>query len=165
VRDSSVQVSGGAQVVAANSTDGTFQVDVPLTLNRLNRLFLTTIVFKGNESIRSAPRPVEVTQDETPPNLFIDFPANGASLALDSITVAGRVSDPLSGFLGLAVTVNGLPAAVDIGIGTNGTFERTPMPLALGANLLTARAVDDAGNQIERQVTITRLPAEGARLE
>ncbi len=164
-RDTMVEVTGGAETVTVSSTDGAFDITVPLTPNRLNRLFVTAIVFQANKAVRSAPQPVEVTEDETPPNLAIDFPAGGASLTLETITVAGRVSDLLSGFMGLTVTVNGLPAAVDIGIGTNGTFERGAMPLALGENVLTARATDATGNQSTRSVTITRLPAEGARLD
>jgi hypothetical protein len=115
-------------------------------------------------NVRSAPAMVAVTQDETPPSLHIDFPADGATLTTETATVAGRVADLLSGFMGLDVDVNGAPANVAIGIGTNGTFERSGIPLVIGSNVITAKATDAVGNSVTRSITLKRVAPTGARM-
>ncbi len=77
------------------------------------------------------------------------------------IAVTGRVSDVLSGFMGLSVTVNGQPATVAVGIGTNGTFERQNVLLALGANTITATATDEVGNATTKTIMVTRIDVTG----
>jgi hypothetical protein len=128
------------------------EIDAPLSPNRINALRVTTISTTGQ---RSAPSSLTVIHDERPPSLFIDFPANGAEVTTPIIDVAGRVGDQLSGFAGLSVTVNGVDAAVDPGIGTNGTFLASPVPLTVGLNTISAVATDALGNMRTRQIEIT----------
>jgi hypothetical protein len=156
-----LNVTGGlakAEVVVGPT--GVFSLDVDLIQNSLNRFFFTG---KQN-STQSATSPLEIVQDLEPPDVFIDFPADGAEVTSASIAVAGRVSDMLSGFMGLEVLVNGVAAEVDVGIGTNGTFERTGVPLANGENQITATAMDILGNQSSHSITVTRVPATGATM-
>ena len=80
--------------------------DEKLRENRTNLLFFASVSEAG---VRGASASTIITQDSEPPGLFIDFPADGADLTTEATDVAGRVSDMLSGFMGLTVTVNGKP--------------------------------------------------------
>lgn len=152
--DSTVEISGPASTFTVSTDAGRFTAEVPLAINQLNQLYFTTITSEG---ARSAPASARITQDSRPPSLFIDFPANGSEITTEDVDVGGRVSDILSGFMGLSVSVNGAPAEVDIGIGTNGTFLRAAVPLAVGSNEINATATDQLGNSVTKQVTITRV--------
>ncbi|HEY3242586.1 MAG TPA: hypothetical protein VGM03_04465, partial [Phycisphaerae bacterium] len=113
-----VQVTGGLQTMTVPAGSGcNYSVAVQVQPNSVTQLFVTGIYGTG---IPSAPTVVSVVHDMQPPTLFIDFPADGAQITTPTIDVAGRVSDMLSGFAGLAVTVNDVPAQVNIGVGTNG---------------------------------------------
>ncbi len=162
-----VKVTGGLSPLVARTMsgpDGAFAVEVELFANRLNRLFAAVEDAAGRSS---APATVEVIQDLQPPFVYADEPADGATVFADRVAVTGRVSDMLSGFQGLAVTVNGAPAAAAIGIGTNGTFERQDVPLALGENTVTVVATDAVGNSAARELRILREepPLGSDRLE
>lgn len=157
-----VEVTGAGGFATANTDSaGNFSVSVPLYDNRPNRLFVSAV---DDLLHRSAPAPLVVIQDGKAPALFIDFPEDGAELYADTVDVAGRAGDMLSGFVGLEVLVNGEAAETDPGIGTNGTFLRTGVPLALGENVIAASATDQAGNTVAAQITITRLPLDGPRI-
>ena len=129
----------------------------PLQANRLNQLFVTTF----NPAGRSAPVPAAVLQDAQPPSLFIDFPKNGDELTNVAIVISGRVGDMLSGFQGLSVSVNGQSATVNVGIGNNGTFERSAVPLAMGPNVINATAIDINGNTMSIP-SIPSIESQGA---
>ncbi len=149
-----VRVSGPGGSVEADVIGGAFSATAPLARNRANHIFITPVTSSGVEGV---PVSINVTQDSNPPELFIDFPPDGSDLTTDAIDVAGRVSDQLTGFMGLTVAVNGVNAIVDVGIGTNGTFERQAVPLQPGANTITAVATDELGNSAERSITISRV--------
>ncbi|HEY3242237.1 MAG TPA: hypothetical protein VGM03_02710, partial [Phycisphaerae bacterium] len=94
-------------------------------------------------------------------------PADGAQITTPTIDVAGRVSDMLSGFAGLAVTVNDVPAQVNIGVGTNGTFFAPAVPLMPGPNTIMASAADGVGNTTTAFITVTRvtIPPDAAQIQ
>lgn len=163
---SSITVEGGSAPVTTTAGTGPnnrFAALVNLIPNRRNRLHVTETA----GTVRLPTVTVDVVQDSTPPDLHIDFPASGAQVTQDRVTIAGRVGDVLSGFMGLQVTVNGLPATVNVGIGTNGTFERRDIPLAgIGVpTVLQVTATDEVGNQRNAQITVTQIQATGPRLE
>ncbi len=149
-----VEVSGPAGVSETTVVGRRFSAEVPLVENHVNRIFFTAINPQGT---RSAPIATAITHDAKPPSLFIDFPADGAEITTEVTDVAGRVGDLLGGFMGLTVTVNGVNAIVDVGIGNNGTFFRPSVPLALGDNAIIAVATDVLGNTRERQINVTRV--------
>ncbi len=150
-----LEVAGLTTVQAITlPSDGTFTVLVALSPNRANQIFFTGINATG---ARSAPATATVIQDEQAPSLQIQFPGDLAEITTPSTDVAGIVGDLLSGFDGLDVTVNGATAEVDIGIGTNGTFFLPALPLALGANTISASATDILGNTVTRNITVTRV--------
>jgi hypothetical protein len=162
--DSNVRVDGGATpATGAADATGSFAIDVELFADRLNRLFAVASDREGRTSPASV---LEVIQDGQPPELFVDEPLDGAVLYEATTVVAGRVADTLSGFRGFAVAVNGEPADVIIGIGTNGTFERGNVPLALGSNSIVVEAMDVVGNRSTKTVTVRResLPTDQPRI-
>ena len=156
-----IRVEGGGAYVT-NIVDGTgaFELTVPLNPNRLNRLFVSAVDDAGETS---APAPVDILQDSTAPDLFIDFPSSNAVLTTGTTLVAGRVGDALSGFLGMNVAINGQLAQVDVGIGPNGTFQRS-VPLVIGANTIEVVATDRLGNGVTRRISVTREVPAGPRL-
>ena len=70
--------------------------------------------------------------DSQPPNSANSIPRwTTRNVTTETTDVAGNCqSDMLSGFDGLDVTVNGIAAEVDIGIGTNGTFFTPSVPFS-----------------------------------
>ncbi len=152
---STIEVRAPSGDLTVAVVDGSFSVNVPLEPNRNNPIFLTAVSPSGE---RSAPLALDIIQDQQAPDLFIDFPTDGATVSTATTDVAGRIGDLLSGFMGLAVTVNGVPATIDIGIGTNGTFFLSNVPLSLGVpTLVEAIATDELGNQATQQISVTRV--------
>jgi hypothetical protein len=147
---------GGDGTVSV-AADGSFTATVPLGSNRVNLIFFTA----KDATTTSATTTTAVTQDSQPPEIHIDFPLNDAELTVTKIDVAGRVSDLLSGFMGLEVEVNGVPAVVDVGIGTNGTFVAGDVPLTEDSEtILTATAVDELGNVATTFIKVTHVTIE-----
>jgi alpha-tubulin suppressor-like RCC1 family protein len=164
-----IQITGGHFAVFANSdSNGLFSAEVQLRPNQVNAIFVTA---SSSNFVAGIPQPLRVLQDSQPPNLFIDFPTNGATLYTDTTVVAGRVGDSLSGYQGLVVWTRStasedeLPAVVDVGIGNNGTYERSKVPLALGTNDITVTATDTHGNLTARVIRVFRGQLTGSRLQ
>ncbi|MBI3818035.1 MAG: carboxypeptidase regulatory-like domain-containing protein [Planctomycetes bacterium] len=130
---------------AIAGTNKTFTIPVDLQPNVLNKFFLTEQLSVG---IDLPPVPAGIVQDSQPPVLFVDFPLEGTILAEPTTPVAGRVSDVLSGYQGLTVTVNGIQATVNVGIGTNATFlaENVPLNTDGTPTIIIATATDAVGN-------------------
>ncbi|MFN0058337.1 MAG: hypothetical protein ACKVX7_07750 [Planctomycetota bacterium] len=140
-----------------------FSHAVTLESNSVNLIHVRSLNAIGQAS---APVTAIVIHDAQPPNLHFDLPVAGSTVYADAIDVTGRVSDMLSGFVGLVVyvLVNGVyyPALVEEGIGTNGTFFVGPVPLELGINTITASAQDAVGNMTTVQTTVTRIAFDTA---
>src|SRR5579859_3575654 len=90
---------------------------------------------------------VTVSLDKTPPTLSITSPANGATVSSSSAAVTGTVTDALSGVS--TVTCNGAPAVVQ-----SGSFNCS-ITLSAGANTITAKAFDVAGNTSSATENVT----------
>ena len=159
-----VEVSGPTGLAVAPVVADAFALAVSLAPNQLNVLHA---VASSALAGKSAATTAMVIQDGQPPKVFIDYPPDGlvietgtaAGLAVD---VAGRVSDVLSGFAGLTVEVNGVAAAVDVGIGTNGTFFAPGVPLAAeSATVLLAVARDALANEATASVSVQHVLATG----
>ena len=176
-----IRVEGGAALATNRvGADGAFLVSVPLSTNRINRLFVTAVNPQGNTSPGV---PIEILQDSQPPTLHVDFPTNRMSFTTANTLVAGRVGDSLSGYAGLSVWVHASPAegnpplastsfppnspfqaTVDVGIGPNGTYERADVPLVEGTNIVSVVAMDALGNRTVRRAEVIRRPLVGPRL-
>ena len=90
--------------------------------------------------------PVLYVLDTTSPQIAITSPADGEVVTSLEVVVNGTVTDPHL----LGVTVNGVEATLDE---TAGTFLAV-VPLADGANTLTAVATDRAGHTAQAVVTV-----------
>jgi hypothetical protein len=102
---------------------------------------------------------VNVVRDLTAPRLSIDYPRDGSAVFDSAITVSGLVNDIVAGTVNAAqakVTVNGLPARV-----ANRSFVVDGVPLAPGANTLTAVAVDESGNTGRASVMVRLVSQAG----
>lgn len=151
-----VRIEGPAQTLEVTTGgDRTFSTTLDLAPNQLNSIFIAELEL-------GVPGPqvgVSVIQDSLGPNLFIDFPANLAQISTQTTDVAGRVGDMLSGFMGLSVSVNGVPAIVDVGVGNNGTFLARNVPLTMGgATTLTAIGKDALNNTTTRSISVSFQP-------
>ncbi len=87
--------------------------------------------------------------DATGPTLTLAGPAEGSAQTADQIAVGGTVSDP-SGIVSL--TVNGAPLSTT----AIGGFS-TSIAASIGANTVTVRALDGAGNSASAIRTLTRV--------
>lgn len=148
------------QVVVASVSAPRFEFaqSIALIPNSRNLIHVRAINAQG---LVSAPTTLTVIQDSQPPELFVDNPVDGGTTFDAEVDLAGRVSDMLSGFMGMIVTfnVNGGPlqiAAVTEGIGTNGTFFAGGVDLAMGPNTIEVNAQDAVGNGVTIQVVIER---------
>ncbi|QDU66737.1 hypothetical protein [Engelhardtia mirabilis] len=150
---SAVTVQGGAsEASVVAGTDRSFSVNVPLVADRRNALFLreTTPTGEGLPAV-----PLEVVQDGTPPRVAIEFPADGATLTSSTTAVSGRVGDLLSGFAGLSVTVDGVPAVVDRGFGSDGSFWLDGVVLdPFAPTQIEVVATDAVGNESTTSATV-----------
>ena len=152
----SVTVNG----VEATLSDTSFTAALSLA-EGTNRLVATAYADGG----RSASDSISVRLDTDPPLVVIETPRDGDRLVNATVTVAGTVNDIIPGATvnddDVTVTVNGLPAAV-----LNRSFITPDLPLALGANTLTAVAIDRVGNTGSATIEVAREPElPGIRLE
>jgi hypothetical protein len=148
--------SDGGTIMTQAAADRSFHALVHLVPNRVNDVFVREVEPSGELGAVVA---VSVIQDMEPPSVFIDFPLPDADLTGTTTDVAGRVGDRLSGFEGLQVVVNGITAAVDIGIGNNGTFFVSDVPVTPNVpTILQATAMDVLGNTNVAEVTVLVTP-------
>lgn len=99
-----------------------------------------------NDGISSASFKIDLTN----PSVAITSPANGATTIAASVNVSGTASDTPSGIA--SVTVNGAAATY-----AAGSWSRSGVTLACGANTITATATDVASRTSTDSVTVTRL--------
>lgn len=161
---SQIDVQGGTAPVTTTLEEKArnFDLEVPLHANRLNRLLLLERFAAGGSSPGLI---VEVIQDGEAPTLTIDYPTSGATLGSETVTVVGKVGDCLSGEFGLEVSVDGRPAQVDVGTGSNGSYLSTAISLQAGTRRsIQVVAKDAAGNATERSIEVERAPDTGFRL-
>ncbi len=113
-----------------------------------NYLNINTGKITGNASTTPPP-------DTTLPTVAITSPANNSTTTSSLITVSGTASDPGTSPSGIAqVTVNNAPATFNV---ANGTWTIANVALAPGANTITARATDNAGNlSTPQSITVAR---------
>jgi RHS repeat-associated protein len=107
---------------------------------------------KGNVSETPPP-------DTTPPSVVIISPEDNSTTTASSITVSGTALDTGANPSNIAhVYVNNTEAVYNA---STGQWTLANFALSLGSNTVTARAVDNAGNESSVQVTVTRqLPVD-----
>ncbi len=162
-----ILIQNGMNIATVTADQGAamtgFSASVALTQNAPNQIFVYEVDGNGAQS---PPAVLEVVQDQQPPNISITFPPAGSTLSTPSTIVTGTVGDLLSGFMGLDVTVEGVPANVHVGVGTNGTFDIPNVPLVTGGpTILQATATDAAGNSQTVSITVQFEAPVGIHLE
>lgn len=115
-----VTTEGNAQAIPGSATDGS-----------------------GNTAVKT----VTVNLDKTGPVLTITSPANGTVVATPTLTLAGTVTDPVSGVS--SFTCNGQTATI------NGSDFSCNLALVPGPNAITVQATDVAGNTSTANLTVT----------
>nr|MBA2702657.1 PKD domain-containing protein [Blastocatellia bacterium] len=107
--------------------------------------------------------------DTAAPAIAITSPADHSTTTATQTNVNGTASDLGAGASGVAhVYVNNSEAAYN---SSDGTWTISNVALALGANQLSARAIDQAGNEAIASITVTResptnqAPTVGAGLD
>ncbi|HKX27420.1 MAG TPA: beta-propeller fold lactonase family protein [Blastocatellia bacterium] len=115
---------------------------VSVTTETSGRVVTGTAVDKAGNTATTS---VTVKLDKTQPNLTVTSPANNSEVITPTVTIAGTVSDALSGVAG--VTCNSTAASIS---GSNFTCD---VSLTRGSNTITIVATDVAGNT--RQATRT----------
>lgn len=133
----------GVQVIGpSNFSQNVVEVDVTVTLQPANTI---------DVQVRGKPGGVLTVEivgvDNVPPVISITSPANGATVSTSSVSVTGTASDALSGVA--AVTCNGAPATVQ-----SGSFSCS-VALTAGANVITVKATDAAGNNSTATESVT----------
>ncbi len=154
-----IEINGPMGVSTFDVDASPLMLDIDLAENQVNQLIFTAISGCGE---RSTPTVIEVINDQQPPDLYVDFPVladgEGTVVYAPNTDLQGRVGDLLSGFEGLDVHVTSdagldMDAAVNIGIGTNGTW------FISGADLL------EIGRKTEFVVTATDAAGNTSRID
>ena len=132
--------------------------DIPLQENTVNNVYFTASLC----NVDSAPTQLMIIQDVSPPQVSTQVPAEGAEILTTTTEVLGTVSDLLSGAQTITVTVDGIDASVNEGLGTTGTFLALGIPLGIGVNTIEVVATDFLGNSVSQLRTVTRIvPSPG----
>lgn len=171
--DSAITVSGTAVDEGINAS-GTRRVTVngqPATYDAVTHQWslanvalavganTITVVAEDNATpSNSSQVVVHVTRNEVPPpTISISTPANNSATSNTSISIAGiaTANGPTSNRI-VQVTVNGQPASYDA---ASGIWTLTNFALILGANTITAKAIDAAGKEAIAQIIVTRNQA------
>jgi RHS repeat-associated protein len=165
--DSAISVSGTAQSsvgvagVSVNNQPATYNSatntwtisNIALALGS-NTITAKVIDNSGTEVVKQ----ITVTRlqpvvDTVPPVIAISTPANNSATQSQTITVSGTASDTGANASGLAnVSVNNQPATLN----ANGAWTISGIALNAGANTITAKVTDNAGNIANTTVTVTQ---------
>ena len=96
----------------------------------------------------SAVSPAVVVTVGAPPTLTVQAPLDGAMVNDDNVLVRGTVTAPANS----AASVNGIVARLD----ASGSFQANGVPLAPGANVITATLATLAGYSTSQSITVNR---------
>src|SRR2546425_593115 len=159
--DGNSRVSRATASLTLNGIDVLSQSDLNQNVASLDRV--VTLAANNVLEVRVASDPGSyliinigglVPSDITPPTISITSPASNSSTEASQITVSGTASDNGANASGVAhVYVNGIEASYN---SANGTWSISNVVLNIGANQITARAVDQAGNEATMSITVTR---------
>jgi hypothetical protein len=144
--------------IPAAVSNGVFSASIPLAEGP-NILTATATSPSGSVGTAS----IQVNLDTTPPHVTITSPTDQFVTSSSTFSIAGNVNDIVVGTINsqqVHVTVNGVAAQVG-----NRTFLAPSIPLSLGANVIQAVAVDQAGNSATTQITVTRQAPQPGQIQ
>lgn len=155
ITTASVQVAGKTLTVDAT---GMYSVDLPVgaygvtaVAGGFTTATLSRMVVAGQVTWGSVGLNPTGTADTQPPQLELASPANGATVGMAQVTLAGTASDAQGTVASLTLSVNGA-AAQPVAL-TQGAFSQA-VHLEPGANLLQFHAADDHGNATTLDVAL-----------
>ncbi len=134
----------GASQETVVDKDGNFSFQNLSLKDGANTFSAVTVDSASNISQRTLPH--IITYDSKPPDLSIDSPSDGSKffgLTQRQINIQGSTEASAS------VTINDRIVSLDGG----GHFQY-PVTLNSGDNIFTVKSVDQAGNSIEKQITL-----------
>jgi hypothetical protein len=143
ISDDSQVASVSVNGIQASLVNGAFQVPVTL-VDGFNEIEVDAFDTAGNLGLATR----SVTLDRTPPQLLVKAPVAGQLVNQGEVRVSGQATD--DGALA-EVTVQGNAVAVVDGLFT------TSVPVTSGANVISFRAVDRAGNETVVSVSVNRF--------
>jgi hypothetical protein len=125
-----------------------FTVDLAAATEGAQTLRAFAYERKQQAGRRGESSPLELIVDRTPPELELTAPQADIFVREPRVTLAGTASDALSGLASLVCAGREVTAAASFGCEAE---------LVAGANVLTVRAVDRAGNETTRRVGVERF--------
>jgi len=138
----------GQATTTINQPPFSFTLDTSVLPSGLHTITLRATDGAGNQAEAS----VSVTVDNTAPIVAITSPASGAFVS-GLITVSVQASDAISGMASVSLYVDGLLQATLTPPSFN--FPLNTLLFASGSHTLTAKGVDNSGNQAEASITIS----------
>jgi hypothetical protein len=140
----------GATVVVggfpATNVKGVFNINLTLK-DGLNAVIIKATDMAGNEKLLV----INITFDNVPPALTIDFPTNNMQTSANNVSISGTIEGAK------ALWING--HSIDLTKITDKRYTYS-MPLAVGNNPVTIRAEDNVGNVVEKNVNVVRAKAK-----
>lgn len=153
-----VKLNGKEILLQSDLNQNVASLDRTVSLNSTNRLEVRLTSDPGSYLIINIAG-VSVPTDNAPPLLSITQPANNSSTASETINVSGTAADTGNPASGVAhVYVNGVEAILNT---ANATWSISDVPLSVGANRITVRGVDVAGNEATTSINVTREAENG----
>jgi len=125
-----------------------FILDTSILPSGVHTITLRAVDGAGNQAEAS----VDVTVDNTAPIVAITSPGSGAFVS-GLITVSVQASDAISGMASVSLYVDGLLRATLTQPAFN--FPLNTLQFASGSHTITARGVDNSGNQAETSIIIS----------
>ena len=138
----------GQATTTINQPPFSFTLDTSMLPSGLHTITVRATDGAGNQAEAS----VSVTVDNTAPIVAITSPASGAFVS-GLITVSVQASDAISGMASVSLYVDGLLQATLTPPSFN--FPLNTLLFASGSHTLTAKGVDNSGNQAEASITIS----------
>lgn len=146
-------------------TAGQFAGDVPVTAGADDLSETWSAIAVRDACVEtSAAAFLHVHQDRRAPTLAVVEPRPHTQVSSPTIDVIGSVQDSGSAADSLSVKVNGTPARLRAGLGTQTTFVARGVALTAGLNTLTVSAMDAAGNTTTQTVEVFFAPPTGPSL-
>jgi len=156
VSSATVKLNGAEVLSPSDFNQNVTNIDRAVFLGTTNSVEVRLASNPGSYLIISISA-VTSASDVTAPSLSIVTPDDDTTTSNGAITISGTATDsgaPTGAASGVAhVFVNETEAAYNA---ANSTWTIADLPLAIGDNVITVRAVDQAGNQATATITITR---------
>ena len=153
VSSATLKLNGAEILIQSDLNQNVAIIERTVELNATNTLELRLASNPGSYLIINIGAET-IPIDRTPPTVSITEPANETKTTNTSITLRGTVADTGTAASGVEhVYVNGLEADINI---AEQTWSIGDVPLELGDNEISVRALDAAGNETIASINITR---------